>query len=241
MDDLFKKVSQNRIFQDVVEQIQDAILDGKILPGERLPAERELCERLNTSRGTLREALRILEQKGLLEIKVGVNGGAIVREATFEQMEESLALLIRSQVVSLNHLAEFREGVESTVAALAAQRAQPEDIEQLNQLLEDAKTFQSQGLAKWSDFVKVDEQIHMLVAKISGNPIYRHILETVHANIERYYDKYLTMGEEELDENYWDLRLIVKAISENSPEMASSAAREHVKRFSRYMENKIRA
>ncbi len=119
----FKKAKQNRIFQDVVDQVQVAILDGRIGAGERLPAERELCEMFQTSRGTLREALRILEQKSLIEIRLGVNGGAYVKDANAELMAENLAMLIRSQTISLSHLAEFREGVEGSVAGLAAQRA----------------------------------------------------------------------------------------------------------------------
>ena len=63
---MFKAAKQNRIFQDVVEQIQETILSGKLTPGEMLPPERELKEMLQVSRGTLREALRVLENKGLI-------------------------------------------------------------------------------------------------------------------------------------------------------------------------------
>lgn len=238
MSELFKKVSQNRIFQDVVEQIQNAILDGKLKAGEKLPSERDLCEMLNTSRGTLREALRILEQKGLIEIKVGVNGGAIVREPTSDQMNESLALLIRSQTVSLSHLAEFREGVEGIVAGLAAQRIKPEEKEELCELQAEAKQHFDQGIAAWDDFVKVDEKIHMRVAAISGNPIYRFILETIHDNIHRYYDKFLSKSDVELKENYDDLCQIIEMVIEQNVEKASEAARAHVHRFTIYMEEK---
>jgi DNA-binding transcriptional regulator YhcF (GntR family) len=64
MTHLFRVAKQNRIFQDVVEQIQEAIIDGHLKVGDRLPAERELKAMLQTSRSTLREALRVLEQKG---------------------------------------------------------------------------------------------------------------------------------------------------------------------------------
>jgi DNA-binding FadR family transcriptional regulator len=67
----FKKAKQNRIFQDIVDQIEGAILDDRIKPDQRLPAERDLCEQFKASRGTLREALRILEQKGLNDGKPG--------------------------------------------------------------------------------------------------------------------------------------------------------------------------
>src|SRR6185369_12119028 len=98
---MFHKVKQNRVFQDVVEQIQEAIVSGKLAAGSLLPAERELKERFEVSRGTLREALRVLEQKGLIQIKTGVSGGPIVKGVGTEQMSESLAPLIRYQKVSV--------------------------------------------------------------------------------------------------------------------------------------------
>ena len=78
---MFKKAKQTRVFQDVVEQVQDAILNGKLKPGSKLPPERALKDMFNTSRGTLREALRVLEQKGLIDIKLGVAGGAKIGRA----------------------------------------------------------------------------------------------------------------------------------------------------------------
>ncbi len=74
---MFQKAKQNRIFQDVVDQIQEAILQGRLKAGNKLPSERELQEIFQTSRGTLREALRVLEQKGLITIKTGVSGGPL--------------------------------------------------------------------------------------------------------------------------------------------------------------------
>jgi DNA-binding GntR family transcriptional regulator len=65
MSPLFRKATQNRIFQDVVHQIQSAILDGKLTPGEKLPAERELGEMLGTSRGTLRKRCGCWSKRGL--------------------------------------------------------------------------------------------------------------------------------------------------------------------------------
>jgi len=238
MTQMFRKAKQNRIFQDIVEQIEDVILDGKMKPGERLPSERELGEMLGTSRGTLREALRILEQKGLIEIKLGVNGGAVVKEASSEQMSETLALLIRSQSVSLNHLTEFREGVEGTVAALAAERVTAGDKKELKKLIKEAQKYYEKGTSQWDNFVRVDEQIHMALARISYNPIYRFIVETIHDNIQRYYDRFLSAGDNELEENYRDLQQIIDAVCNKQVIEAGSLAREHVRKFSRYMEQK---
>ncbi|MBU2515215.1 FadR family transcriptional regulator [bacterium] len=237
---MFRKAKQNRIFQDVVEQIQDVILEGKIKPGDKLPSERELGEMLGTSRGTLREALRILEQKGLIEIRLGVNGGAIVKEATWEQMSETLALLVRSQTVSLEHLTEFREGVEGIVASLAAKRVTEADIKELAKLQKSAEKFYKKGVSHWKDFVRVDEKIHIALAVVSRNPMYKFIVETIHDNIDRYYDKFLVVGSSELEENYRDLSNLVNAVINKQEAEAGDLARGHVIRFSRHMEQKIK-
>ena len=240
MASLFHKAKQNRIFQDVVNQIQTAILEGRILPGEKLPAERELGEMLGTSSGTLREALRVLEQKGLIEIRLGVGGGAVVKGPGSDQITESLDMLIRSQRISLHHLAEFREGVEATVTGLAARRAKPDDIQILEKLLFRARQCWEAGGHKWSDFVRVDEQIHMALAQISRNPVYAVILKTVHDNIHIYYDRFLPGGIDELNENYQDLVKMVAAVTHGEEEKAAELARDHVRRFNRYMKKKKR-
>ncbi len=232
---LFRAARQNRIFQDVVEQIQDAIIDGRLQAGDKLPAERELKDLLKTSRSTLREALRVLEQKGLIEIRLGVGGGAMVRSVSSDQVAESLDLLIRSQKVSLNQLAEFREGVEGDVTAIASGRARPADIRRLRNLVARAGRHADRGTAAVEDFLKADKTFHLALARISQNPIYVSVLKTVHENIHRYYDRYLTMKAREMRENVQDLNAIVDAVAAKEPDKARSLAQTHVRRFNRYM------
>jgi len=238
MEKIFRKARQNRIFQDVVEQVQDAIVDGRLTTGDRLPAERELCEMFGTSRGTLREALRVLEQKGLVEIRLGVGGGAVVKGANADAMSDSLAMLIRSRKISLDHLAEFREDVEGTVTGLAARRARKADVALLRSLLDQARRHHDAGLALWDEFVRVDETLHMTLARIAGNPLYIFILQTIHENIQRYYDRFLTAGETELRENYEDLCAIVASVEAGDSRKARRLARDHVRRFRRHMTEK---
>jgi len=233
---MFKAAKQSRIFQDVVDQIQEAILDGSIKSGEMLPAERELKEMFQTSRGTLREALRVLEQKGLIEIKLGVGGGAMIKTANTEQIGESLDILIRSQRVSLSHLCEFREGVEGDVVALAARRAKAEDIEKLKVLLTDAKKHAEKGAPHRDAFLEADKKLHLALAQISGNPIYISVLKMVHNNIHRYYDSFLPMEKRELMENYEDLFGIVEAVEKGDEAKSKSLAQSHIHRFGDYME-----
>lgn len=233
---MFQQVKQNRVFQDVVAQIQEAILQGKIMPGSRLPAERELTDIFKASRGTLREALRVLEQKGLISIKTGVKGGAVVNTPTTHPVSESLDLLIRYQRVSLRDLAEFREGVEGMVAAMAAKRASKEDLHSLKGLLKEAGVCLKQGTPGWEAFIRIDNQIHMALAKMAGNPVYESVLRTVYDHIHRYFDRFLPREEEVILENYKDLKEIVKAVEEGRAEKASRLVQDHVSRFNRRME-----
>ncbi len=240
MKKLFHKAKQNRIFQDVVGQIESAILEGQLSPGDKLPAERELGDMFQTSRGTLREALRILEQKGLIAIRLGINGGAYVKDANADLMTDNLAMLIRSHTISLEHLAEFRENVEGAVTGLAALRSSDSDNNKLLLLINEAEEECEKGLDSWNDFVQVDEKIHTEIARIAGNPLYTFVLHSIHQNIYRYYDKFLAVGKTEMDENIQDLRLMVEAIVNTDPDIASRMAVEHVRRFSKYMENRKR-
>lgn len=235
---MFKKAKQSRVFQDVVEQVQDAILSGKLEPGTKLPAERELKDMFNTSRGTLREALRVLEQKGLIEIKLGVSGGAIVKRIDAEPIMESLALLVRSGEISLEHLAEFRIKIEGSLMELAAARATKDDIKVLQQLYDEAK-----GFADKSDivnFLKTDEKMHGYIGTMSRNPVFQFVQQSIHDNIHQYYEEYFPMNAESVKENLDDLEKIIQAMKVNDAKTASTIIVDHVKRFNDKMHETIK-
>jgi DNA-binding FadR family transcriptional regulator len=235
---VFKPAKQTRIYQDVVEQIQEAILAGQLKVGEQLPAERKLIDMFGVSRGTLREALRVLQQKGLIEIKTGVTGGSIIRGVTTEQFSENLAMLIRYQKVALRDLAEFREGIEGTVALLAAERATPADVAQLRDLLAQTKEAFAAGPEEWDRAIRCDEQIHLALTQITGNPLFITVLETVYLNIHTYYERFLPMEEAVLAENIADLESIVEAVAAGDGTRAYNQARSHVQKFTQHMESK---
>ncbi len=231
----FRAARQNRIFQDIVEQIQEAILCGKYKAGDVLPPERELKEIFQTSRGTLREALRVLENKGLIEIRLGMNGGAYVKSAVSDPLVESLGLMLRSRQISLAHLNEFREDVEGFVTARAAERAEENDIRVLAELLAQAKESMEKGPDHWQDFLETDKHFHRKLAEISRNPIYIFMHNVIHSNIQSYYDKFLHMHEELILENYRDLKEILESIRKRNSDKARLLAQNHVHRFYEHM------
>ena len=235
---MFQTAKPTKIFQDVVAQIEEAILTGRIKTGQTLPSERDLKETFQISRGTLREALRVLEQKGLIEIRLGVGGGSVVRDMDAGGVSESLGLLIRSQKVSLLHLAEFREAVEGGIAAQAAERRNPSDIRKLKDLIDAARGCLEFGRRQRGEFLEIDKQIHMTIAATTRNPIYQSVLTSIHDNIHRYYDRFLSMDDRELLENFRDLCELVDAIDRGAADDARRLAREHVRRFNGYMQRR---
>jgi len=235
---MFKKARQNRVFQDVVEQIQVAIINGKLEPGAKLPPERELKDMFNTSRGTLREALRVLEQKGLIKIKLGVSGGAIVKHIDTEPIVESLALLIRSGGVSIEHLAEFRIKIEGSLMEIAALRATKKDITELERLFNKAKDYYEKN--DWEKFLKTDERMHTYIGIISRNPVFQFVQKTIHDNIHQYYADYLPMNKKRSLENLTDFEKIIAAMKIKDAKTASAIIMDHVKRFSDKMQAKTK-
>lgn len=211
---------------------------GNLKAGSMLPAERELKEQFSISRGTLREALRVLEQKGLIEIRTGVTGGSMVREVNSDNLSENLGLLIRNCAVSLKDLAEFREEVEGGVAALAAQRAGENDVALLQALLVEAEGSLNQGRSGWDAFIRTDEKLHLALAGMSGNLLFLTVLQSIYVNIHTYYVKYLPRNKALLRENLADLCDLVAAIAARDGDRARSIAQSHVRRFNNYMEQK---
>ncbi|MFO7713510.1 FadR/GntR family transcriptional regulator [Desulfosarcina sp.] len=232
---MFKKTSQQRIFEDLVAQIEGAILDGRLKAGDKLPAQRDLVEMFQTGRGPLREALRVLEQKGLLDIRRGVRGGATVKLPGMAPVAESLGLLVRHRKITLGELSEFREGVEGNVAAIAAQRATQTDIHHLKGLLRQAKKHVEDGVAAWEPFCQVDNRIHVAIAKAAGNRVYEFVLRMVHDNIQHYYAANPLRGQQFMQENYQDLCDIVSALEKQQATAVRSLMQSHVRRFNRYM------
>jgi len=233
---MFKQAKQNRAFEDVIFQIQEAILQRSLKVGDKLPSERQLREIFKVSRGTLREALRALEQKGLITIKTGVRGGAIICPVDTKLMSESLDLLLRHQKISLRELAEFREEVEGLVAAKAAQKANKSELKQLSLYLISIENLLNAKKFNWEEIIKIDNQFHLFLAQITGNRVFESVLYTVYENIYPYFDRFLSKERSLMEKNYQDLCKIAEAIQKKDPQRTQKLVQDHVKRFNRIME-----
>jgi len=237
----FKKMKKIKSYQNVVDQIQSAICDGSLKDGDKLPSEMKLTKMFDTSRGTIREALRVLEQKGLISVKTGVKGGPIVKEANTRPMSESIALLIRHQKVSLHHLAQFRKILEGHIAAQTALMAGKNEINQLKAILKEAKMHIKTKPSGWEEFHKMDATFHMALAKIAKNPLIEANLQSIHDNIQIYFNQYLPFSNALLMDNYEDLCKIVEAVENKNSLKARQLAETHVTKFNDLMEERLNA
>ena len=233
---MFTKVRQVRAFESVIQQVESAILQGGLAVGDRLPSERELQGMLDVSRNTLRESLRVLEQKGLVEIRKGNRGGIFVKQLNADCMAESLGLFVQSQRITMEQISEFRQDLEGLVSCRAARKAEAGRMAEIDRLLRQAETLAGQGAAQWEAFMQADRDIHLALARLAGNPLHLFFLETVHTNFHRYHiNAYLPRDEATIRVTLAELQAIVKAVSRGEAERAESLAREHVRRATQAM------
>lgn len=117
---LFTPAKTQRASEAIYNQIYPKIVSGELKPGDRLPPERELAEMFQRSRPVVREALRMLQQDGLLETSVGSAGGAVIRGISLKSVEEPLKNLVAMGAINLEELLEYRHINDRGCARLAA-------------------------------------------------------------------------------------------------------------------------
>jgi DNA-binding FadR family transcriptional regulator len=138
-EQMFTPVRAVRASETIIGQIEDRIFRRELLPGDHLPPERELARQFGVSRITIRDALRSLESRGFIFVRVGAGGGAIISEPTIEAVGETLYDMLRRHQITLSELIEARNSVEPAIAEIAARNATPEDIDALWQTLAQAE------------------------------------------------------------------------------------------------------
>ncbi len=220
----------------IIRQLEQAILRGNWPVGERLPSERELQGLLEVSRNTLREGLRVLEQKGLVEIRKGRKGGIFVKEINAGPMSESLGLFVRSHRVTMGDISEFRQDLEGLLARRAAEKAGPDEVERLGGLLARAEAAAAPGPGRWEAVMELDKEIHLALAGIGGNPLHHFFLQTVHDNLHHgHISALLPRDEAMIESTLAELRALIDAVAAGDGERAETLARMHVQRATMIM------
>ena len=182
---MFESFKKKRFSDQIAELIQKRILEDRLTIGTRLPTEKALAEEFQVSRSVIREALRILEFSGLVNIKKGPTGGIFVSDVYHRPITRSLDNLITSGDVTVDHLYDARLLIEPHIAMQAARQAGAEDIQKLHELIEDSACHSDDA----AHLKRNNLKFHLLLANAAGNPVLSIMLESVfELLIERAWD-----------------------------------------------------
>ncbi len=163
----FKPAKTQRASDVIYQQIYQKIISGELKTGDRLPAERDLCEQFGRSRPSIREALRMLQQDGLINITVGTNGGAVVQGVSLDIAEQPLRKLVDMGAISVKELADYRTFNDQCCAHLAVQNHTAEDAAILMDIVERY----GKAVADPQLFEELDIEFHKALAHSSHNKL----------------------------------------------------------------------
>jgi len=172
---VFTSVRTPRVYEHIVEQIERAIFDGRLGCGDRLPPERELVRQFRASRVAVREALRTLEHRGLIDVRHGSSGGHFVRAVDTGLLRRDFTTLLRLARVSVSQLTEARLLIEPEIARLAAHRASDDDLKMLRSVLEERNELVRSGVEPRS----LDIGFHRRVAGVAKNPVHAVLIDAL--------------------------------------------------------------
>ena len=169
----FKPVTPKKISSQIADQIRESILAGEFAPGEKLPPERELIRAFGVSRPSIRDALNLLAAMGLVASHQG--GGTVVRSLIDSQQGKALSDLIRTTLDRAIEVIEVRKCLESWAAFYAAQRALPEDLRKMEEVL----SLMKDNLIDMQSSEDLDARLHVCIARASHNVIWLHMIQSL--------------------------------------------------------------
>ena len=216
----FEVVRKNKVYEEVAQQIERLILK-KLRPGDKLPSERELAEMLKVSRSSIRDAIRGLELRGLVEPRQGA--GTIVRESAVEPLANPFASALKRRKEMVSELLDFRKMLEPPLAARAATHASADEILEMEEILQRQEAKQSQG----EPAVAEDAEFHYSVALASGNGVVLKVLDIIMDLLRDTRERSLQV-EGRPQKSLAGHRRILAAIKRHDAEGAKSAMRRHI-------------
>ena len=162
--------------------IEQRILSGELRPMDPLPTERELAQQFNVSRTAVREAIKALEQAGLVNVHHG--RGVIVAAASQARVADSIARFLRVEKSPMWALVELRTILEKEIAALAAQRRTDDDLAQLDALVKRM----GELVGSPTEYVETDLEFHRALVASAHNPLFEIVLDPFRSELRRSRD-----------------------------------------------------
>ncbi|WP_455541836.1 FadR/GntR family transcriptional regulator [Intestinibacter sp.] len=228
---MFSSISNKKVYEQVIEQIQNNIMNGTFKKGDKLPSERELSETMKVSRTSIREALRVLETMGVIESRQGE--GNFICSNIEKSLLQPLSMMFRLNEGSWSDIFELRNILEIECARLSALRATDLDCRELMGIVEE---MEDETLCKnrTEVLVELDKKFHNLLSNISKN----YLIESLFITTSNLFEKFIEDARYRIisdDTSKGSANLlnqhkkICEAIIKKDEHMASEAMREHMK------------
>ena len=216
----FEVIRRNKVYEEVAKQIERLILK-KLKPGDKLPSERELAEMLQVSRSSIRDAIRGLELRGVVEPRQGA--GTIVREASADSVVNPFANALKRRREMVSELLDFRKMLEPPLAARAATHASADEIAEMEEILQR----QEAKLSRGENTIDEDAEFHYSVALASGNSVVLKVLDIVMDLLRDSRERSLQV-EGRPRKSLIGHQRILAAIKRQDAESAKAAMRRHI-------------
>ena len=219
---MYKAVQSSRLYEQIVKQIEESILKGELKPGDQLPAERELAQQFGVSRTAVREAVKTLREKGLVESYSG--RGTFITNGTSQAIKQSLDFMMRiGQQDGLVQLAEVRQILEPEIAALAASRVQEQHLA----MMREAVAVMDEALRDPDAYIEADLDFHLSLAEAAENPIILSLIDSIVGLLreQRLRIFYVDGGP---DRGQYHHKRILEAVEQRDEDRARDAMRAHL-------------
>jgi GntR family transcriptional regulator, transcriptional repressor for pyruvate dehydrogenase complex len=219
---MYKTIQTSRLYELIVQQIEESILKGALKEGDQLPAERELAQLFGVSRTAVREAVKTLREKGLLEAYPG--RGTFITNGMSQAIRQSLDLMIKiGQPEGSMHLAEVRAILEPEIAALAATRIEEQHLV----MMRDAIEVMESALKDPDAYIEADLDFHLALAEAAANPLILSLLDSIVGLLreQRLRIFYVDGGPER---GQFHHKRILEAVEKRDAEKARMAMKAHL-------------
>jgi GntR family transcriptional repressor for pyruvate dehydrogenase complex len=222
-DVMYKIVRSSRLYEQIVQQVEESIHKGAMKPGDQLPPERELAQQFGVSRTAVREAVKALREKGLVEAYPG--RGTFITDGTSYSMRQSLDRMLRvGQAEGSGFLAEVREILEPEIAAMAATRADAEDLASMREqvgIMDEARKDPD-------EFIEADLDFHLALAEAAANPIILSLIDSI-VGLLREQRMGIFQVEGGPERGQYHHKKIMEAILHKDPAGAREAMKAHLR------------
>ena len=224
-DDLFLAAQTTNPLEQTIARVTGAIKTRLLSPGERLPAERDLAVQLGVSRSTLRVGLQTLTEAGWIEVRRGRHGGSFVARWPCMPHPRKLPEVLERHREDLPALLDYRRAVEGTAAALAAERATPDEIDELaaiNHTLEENQE-------NLEAYRTADARFHIGVARAAHSPRIMQAVTEIHSSLSEVLDVVIYQTTDMLVDAVAHHQKIIEAMRKSDYERAQQVMLEHVR------------